>query len=183
MAQSATQSSTLNNGDASRLTDGNKNPYFGNNSCSETDVANDVSWEVQLQDTIYITSVSITTRADPYWPYSDYFEIKLKDETANEYPSPCASGMLSNNGETMTYGCHTPYQGKGIRIVLPGIGKRLSLCEVEVHGRESAFFDNEGMARYCIFCYVFASFNCPKADVTRNGFLKTIFCATVVSFL
>ena len=37
---------------------------------------------------------------------------------------------------------------------------------------------------HVILWYVFAtSFNCPKADVTRNEILKTIFCATVVSFL
>ena len=93
--------------------------------------------------------MTITTRADPYWMYSDYFEIKLKNETS-EFPSPCATGILANNGEAKMYACHTPYQVTAIRIVLPGIEKRLSLCEVEVHGREFEFFENEGMELRCL---------------------------------
>ena len=61
-----------------------------------------------------------------------------------EIPSPCTSSFLSNNGETTTYACDAPSAGTGIKIVLPGTGKRLSLCEVQVHGRELEFMDNEG---------------------------------------
>ena len=149
MGGTASQTSTSNNGDASRLTDGNTNPHFGNNSCSETAVGDDVTWQVQFQDKIYITSVTITSRADPYWPYSDYFEIKLKKDAVELAPL-CTSGVLSNNGETKTYPCHSPCEVTEIKIVLPGVGKRLSLCEVQVHGRESEFFDKEGIVIYIV---------------------------------
>ena len=144
MGRTASQSSTSKSGDASRLTDGNSNPYFGNNSCSETELGDDVYWEVQFQDEIYITSATITSRADPYWPYSDYFEIKLKKDTV-ELTTLCTAGVLSSNGETKNYLCQSPQEVTGVKIVLPGVQKRLSLCEVKVHGREMEFFDHEGV--------------------------------------
>ena len=101
-------------------------------------------WEVQFQDEIYITSATITTRADPYWPYSDYFEIKLRKDTV-ELTTLCTAGVLSSNGETNNYPCQSPQEVTGVKIVLPGVRKRLSLCEVKVHGREMEFFDHEGV--------------------------------------
>ncbi|XP_028393247.1 uncharacterized protein LOC114517662 [Dendronephthya gigantea] len=132
LSGTASQSSVYNNGQPARLIDGDTNPYFGNNSCSETNVGDNSWWEVQLQNSIYITSVTITSRADPYWPYSDFFQI-----------DPCTSGILANDGGTKTYPCQEPYPTTTVKIVLPGTGKRLSLCEVQVHGREMEFFDKE----------------------------------------
>ncbi|CAB4026169.1 Hypothetical predicted protein, partial [Paramuricea clavata] len=134
----ATQSSTSNNGAAGRLVDGNRNPYFGNDSCSETAVGSS-SWEVNLGTTIYVTSVTITTRADDYWREVNKFSITVLNGGEN---SLCASGMFQHDGGTTTYVCEKVGKGTLVRIAVSGNGQ-LSLCEVEVHGHPMDFYENK----------------------------------------
>ncbi|XP_028409028.1 uncharacterized protein LOC114531613 isoform X2 [Dendronephthya gigantea] len=135
----ATQSSTSNNGVASRLVDGNRNPYFGNNSCSETNTHNDVFWKVDLGTEVYVTSVTITTRADDYWLAKNNFSIQVLDASGTRL---CASGLFAHNGESTTYACENVGKSSVVKIILDGNKKQLSLCEVEVYGYPSNFYEN-----------------------------------------
>lgn len=122
--------------------DGNPNPYFGNDSCSETD-AGSSWWEVDLGTEFYVTSVTITTRADDYWREANMFSIMVES-------SLCASDMFEHNGETTTYVCEKVEKGMHVRITVTGTTTRLSLCEVEVHGYPLNFYENEGKGRIFI---------------------------------
>jgi hypothetical protein len=119
--------------------DGNRNPYFGNDSCSETALGSS-SWEVDLGTTIYVTSVTITTRADDYWRELNKFSITVLNGVEN---SLCASGMFQHDGETTTYVCEKVGKGTLVRIAVNG-NRQLSLCEVEVHGHPIDFYENKG---------------------------------------
>ena len=141
LKKGATQSSTSNNAVAGRLVDGNRNPYFGNNSCSETNSDGGLSWEVDLGTDVYVTSVTITTRADDYWLERNNFFIKVLDTSGDRL---CASGWLVHNGETTTYACENVGKSRRVKITVPGNDRKLSLCEVEVHGHPSNFYDNIG---------------------------------------
>lgn len=122
--------------------DGNHNPYFANESCSETE-AGSSSWEVDLGAKFYVTSVTVTTRADDYWREVNMFSITVAT-------SLCASGMFVHNGETTTYVCEKVDQGTHVRITVSGTATRLSLCEVEVHGYPFNFYENAGKGRIFI---------------------------------
>lgn len=98
-------------------------------------------WKVDLETQIYITSVTITARADEHWMQSDFFQILVQLISATW---KCSDGFLPNKGETRTIVCSPPRKGDGIKILVPGSNKRLSLCEVEVHGRLLDFYDREG---------------------------------------
>ena len=141
----ASQNSISNNGIANRLVDGNRDPYFGNNSCSETETATDGSyWEVDLGTEIYVTSVTITTRADDYWREGNRFSITVGNVL-------CASGQFVHDGKTTTYVCEKVEKDTHVRIDVLGLGK-LSLCEVEVHGHPLNFYENTGKNTTTFHC-------------------------------
>ena len=137
----ATQSTTSNNGEAARVVDGNRNPYFGNNSCSETTAITGPSWEVELETEIYVTSVTITTRVDDYWRERNRFSITVLNNVENAL---CARSIQVHNGETTTYVCEKVGKGTHVRIHVVGSTRRLSLCEVEVHGHPLTFYEDKG---------------------------------------
>ena len=71
---------------AGRLVDGNHSPNFENDNCSETEACNS-SWEVHLGAKLYVTLVTITTRADYCWREVNMFPITVENLL-------CVSGML-----------------------------------------------------------------------------------------
>ena len=128
--------------------DGNRNAYFGNNSCSETDFGLS-SWSVDLGTEIYVTSVTITTRADAYWREKNRFSITVM--TGGEETS-CASGFFKHDGGSSTYACEVVKKGTNVKIQQSQVYTKLSLCEVEVHGHPPNFYENEG--KTCVgFCF------------------------------
>ena len=91
----------------------------------------------------YVTSVTITTRADDYWREVNMFSITVEN-------SLCASGMFVHDGQTTTYLCEKVEKGMRVQITVTGTETRLSLCEVEVHGYPFNFYENEGKDRIFI---------------------------------
>ena len=134
------QTSTRGNAVASRGVDGNSNPYFGNASCSETNAGDNLVWQVNLEEEIFMTSVTITTRADQYWSSSDFFLIYgLLGNTEWK----CAEGFFPNTGESISVPCYMPKKSNFVQVRLLKPGGILSLCEVEVHGWKFNQYENE----------------------------------------
>ena len=98
---------------------------------------------------IYVTSVTITARADDYWNQPDYFKVLLSKDGANW--KSCTEGYFPNKGETVTIACYLVMQASRVKIQVPGTESRLSLCEVEVHGRPLDFHDHEGKQSFFSF--------------------------------
>jgi hypothetical protein len=119
--------------------DGNRNAYFGNDSCSETGLGSP-SWTVDLGPEIYVTSVTITTRADGYWRGKNNVNIIVMNGAEETL---CASDFLMHDGATTTYGCEMVKKGTRVKIQNGG-QRRMSLCEVEVHGYPFDFYEYEG---------------------------------------
>lgn len=90
-----------------------------------------------------MTSVTITTRVDPYWSSLDFYYVYGISNSVNW---TCAERFLPNNGESVTLECDMPKKAYYVEIRLQKPGGKLSLCEVEVHGRKFDYYENEGNA-------------------------------------
>ncbi len=91
---------------------------------------------------MYFTSLTITTRADPYWSSSDFYKI-WGFHGSQEWK--CAEGFIPNTGESILMSCYMPKKTTKVIIRLFKPGGTLSLCEVEVHGWKLNQYENEGM--------------------------------------
>jgi hypothetical protein len=78
----AQQSTTANEGFASRAVDGNKNRNYKNNSCTHTYEETTPWWRVDLEQRIAVTQVKIVNR-DQLGERLSGFEIRIGDSLEN----------------------------------------------------------------------------------------------------
>ncbi|XP_054457954.1 uncharacterized protein LOC129093858 [Anoplopoma fimbria] len=134
----AAQSSTLPSGEASKAIDGRRNSFYSNGFCSHT--AEDETnpwWRVDLGRTYVVTSIKVTNRGDCCAERLDGAEIRIGnslENNGNNNPR-CASISHIKAGKTNTYRCDGgSMDGRFVNVIIPGEGKTLTLCEVEVYG-------------------------------------------------
>lgn len=135
------QSSTLWNGESGRAVDGNRNGIFRMKSCTHTGSnprwqnTPNPWWAVDLGASKMISAVRITTRSDCCHDRLNGFEIRIgniKPKGRGDQNSICQSDLNIRRGETYQFSC--PMKGRYVSIRIPGHGKILTLCEVEVLG-------------------------------------------------
>lgn len=118
--------------------DGNRDSTHTHGSCTHTAGQTNPWWRVDLLDVYTISSVIITNRGD------------CCAERINEAEVHIALSLPENGGETQVVGTiyeipagesytlsFDPVEGRYVTVLLPGSGKVLSLCEVEVYGYRS----------------------------------------------
>ncbi|KAI3376244.1 hypothetical protein L3Q82_016753, partial [Scortum barcoo] len=138
----ATQSSTLSFATASKAIDGMRNSYYSDGFCSHTaENKTNPWWRVDLGRTHIITSVKVTNRGDCCAERLDGAEIRIGnslDNNGNSNPR-CASISHISAGKTYTYYCEGgSIEGRFVNVIIPGKGRTLSLCEVEVYAAPAA---------------------------------------------
>ncbi|XP_052458918.1 fucolectin-like [Carassius gibelio] len=131
----AVQSSLLEYFRADRAVDGIKYAPGTASFCTHTQSQTDPWWRLDLLDNYYISSVTITGRADCCSQRLNGAEIHIGnslEENGNNNPI-CAVIANISLGVSYSYAC-PDMEGRYVNIVIPGDGKILTLCEVEVYG-------------------------------------------------
>lgn len=119
-------------GSAYNAIDGNHATRFRDGSCTHTKATTDPWWSVDLLKVHVVTSVSITNRRDCCSDRLDGLQIHVGNSSSKyrkvgEIPEAGAA-------ERITLNFTDAAEGRFVTVVLPGRGKILTLCEVEVYG-------------------------------------------------
>jgi len=149
----ATQSSRFQGGGevfaaADNAIDGNRESSFSSGSCSCTNKQTNPWWRVDLLDSYVITAIVITNRGDCCPERINGAEIHIGNslQLVSSYygvANPVA-GVIPNIpvGRPYTLRVAKHVEGRYVTVVLPGSGKILTLCEVEVYGYRAPTGEN-----------------------------------------
>ena len=83
----------------------------------------------------FIRKLIITNRSDCCWKRLSNFEIRIGlslDNNGNSNPL-CGKNHSLQKGETKSIVCPNPMLGRYVNIIIPGVHRVLTLCEVEVY--------------------------------------------------
>uniref|UniRef100_A0A3Q2EDH2 Si:ch211-215k15.4 n=1 Tax=Cyprinodon variegatus TaxID=28743 RepID=A0A3Q2EDH2_CYPVA len=145
----ATQSSQLkgdNHGyvGAYNAIDGNRNSDLKKGSCTHTDAENNPWWRVDLLDSYIVTEVIITNRGDCCEDRIDGAEIRIgKSSQDHGFANPVVATISTiAAGSSYTINMTNHVEGRYVMVILPGLNKYLTLCEVEVYGYRSPTEEN-----------------------------------------
>ncbi|XP_067093908.1 fucolectin-1-like [Osmerus mordax] len=139
----ATQSFIHDIGHASNAIDGNRNSQYEAGSCSHTTTQAYPWWRVDLLDTYIVTSVTITNR-NTFHERINGAEIRIGNHIENDGIDNLLAGVIHfiPAGRSLTLRWDKGIEGRYVTVVLPGTGKNLTLCEVEVYGYLAPTGDN-----------------------------------------
>ena len=135
-----TQSSTYVTWDSSKAVDGDTNTNWNGLSCTHTSfyvVDNNPWWRVDLERTRSVMSVKIWNRGDCCSDRLEGFEVWIGDD-ASSYSANLRCSTGGTAPLTSPYEVRVDCIGTGryLFVALPGSNKILTLCEVEVYGRQ-----------------------------------------------
>ncbi|XP_043085104.1 uncharacterized protein LOC122331664 [Puntigrus tetrazona] len=129
--QSSTNASLI----AEKAIDGNRGLQQLYTGCSSTLNETDPWWRLDLHDVYRVSNVIVTNRKDCCAELINGAEIRIGnslDNNGNNNPI-CAVIPAIPAGESYNYSCDG-LDGRYVNIHIPGDGKILLLCEVEVYG-------------------------------------------------
>ncbi|KAL1272083.1 hypothetical protein QQF64_031099 [Cirrhinus molitorella] len=132
LSGNAAQSSVFEYWRADRAIDGKKYAPGAASFCTHSKRETNPWWRLDLLDTYYIITVTITNRADCCPARLDGAEIRIGNSLENNGNSNpiCAVVTSIPAGASYSYAC-LDMEGRYVNIVIPG-DKILTLCEVEV---------------------------------------------------
>lgn len=175
------QLSTFHDAVSSRAVDGVENADFRGGSCTRTGFNSRFHysfspwWAVDLKQAKKVTGVRITTRSDCCHTRLRNFEIRLgntkPDGTGNQN-KVCATGSTIPQGKTYQFECKG--RGRYVSVGIPGRRAILTLCEVEVLGKSTAFAHTKPftnlhlLAEYCLIYVLHNFFSCKTLCVCYN---------------
>uniref|UniRef100_A0A672HW35 Si:ch211-215k15.4 n=1 Tax=Salarias fasciatus TaxID=181472 RepID=A0A672HW35_SALFA len=133
----ATQSSRYNHalGAAYNAIDGNRNAAWVAGSCSHSNTATNPWWRVDLLESYIVTSISITN-LDVLAERLDGAEIHIGNSLQeNGAANPVVAAITHiPAGRTLKITFTKHVEGRYVTVVLPGQGRVLVFCELEVYG-------------------------------------------------
>ncbi|KAF3839211.1 hypothetical protein F7725_017928 [Dissostichus mawsoni] len=135
----ATQSNRLEHafGSASSAIDGNRENKFHSGSCSHTDAESNPWWRVDLLEPYVVTSVIISNRADCCSERLVGAQVHIGNSLDNNGATN-PGGTITTAGALHTMTFTDRVEGRYVTVRIPGDGKVLTLCEVEVYGENLA---------------------------------------------
>ena len=127
--------STFGAWDSSKAVDANTNSL--ENACTHTNPENNPWWIVDLERTQSVMSVKIWNRRDCCSDRLEGFEVWIGDD-ASSYSANLRCSTGGTAPLTSPYEVRVDCIGTGryLFVALPGSNKILTLCEVEVYGRQ-----------------------------------------------
>ncbi|XP_040020954.2 uncharacterized protein LOC120810467 [Gasterosteus aculeatus] len=138
MRGKASQSSRIDSGFSAAYNsiDGNRNPHFKSGSCSHTMQQTNPWWRVDLLHPYMVTSIIISNRADCCKERLNGAKVHVGNSLDdNGAANPVVATVdRTDQGSTITLTLNKHVEGRYVTVVLPGSGKILTLCEVEVYG-------------------------------------------------
>ncbi|XP_034089821.1 fucolectin-5-like [Gymnodraco acuticeps] len=140
----ATQSDRYKNvfGSAFSAIDGNRDNHFHSGSCSHTDAESNPWWRVDLLEPYVVTSVIISNRLDCCSERLDGAQIHIGNSLDNNGTSNPVVGTISTIEALYTLTFTDRVEGRYVTVHIPGDGKFLTLCEVEVYGYHAPTEEN-----------------------------------------
>ncbi|XP_027139397.1 fucolectin-1-like [Larimichthys crocea] len=142
----ATQSNRYEHsfGAAYSAIDGNRESHFHAGSCTHTDQRNGPWWRVDLLDSYIVTSITIVNRGDCCQHRINGLKIHIGNSLENNGVKNPMVGKIVDIGddETFTKTFTDRVEGRYVTLLLPGSGKFLTLCEVEVYGYRAPTGEN-----------------------------------------
>ncbi|XP_077432882.1 fucolectin-like [Vanacampus margaritifer] len=138
----ACQSSRYGNGSPQRAIDGSRASNWAHKSCTHTKKQMKPWWRLDLQKMYKIDIVTITNRRDCCHNRINGAEIRIGDSLRDNGNANPRCTVISSipAGHTKSFGCNG-MKGRFINIVIPTRKEYLTLCEVEVQGKEAANYD------------------------------------------
>ncbi|XP_033991457.1 LOW QUALITY PROTEIN: adhesion G-protein coupled receptor G1-like [Trematomus bernacchii] len=134
-----TQSSVWSKGVPERAIDGNRASKYGKESCTHTLKKKKPWWRLDLLKRYKINNVTITNRGDPCCHGRiNGAEIRVGNSLYDKGNANPICAVISSiaAGSSTTFVCNG-MEGQYVNIVIPGVRKILTLCEVEVTGQPS----------------------------------------------
>ncbi|XP_038586833.1 uncharacterized protein LOC119911929 [Micropterus salmoides] len=112
--------------------DSGKDPQ---STCASVPLQDNPWWQLDLRSIYKITAVSVTSISDCCSEELDGAEIRigLKNDTSNQR---CAIISIATGQSKYNYQCGI-MEGRFVHVVLPGLQKNLTLCEVQVYVLDS----------------------------------------------
>ncbi|XP_026226612.1 fucolectin-1-like [Anabas testudineus] len=142
----ATQSQRLGHilGAAYNAIDGNRNSDFGAGSCTHTTEQTNPWWRVDLLESYIVTSVIITNRGDCCAERFNGAEVHIGDSLLDNGAANPVVGVIPSipAGRSLTLTFTRLVKGRYVTVVLPGLNRVLTLCEVEVYGYRAPTGEN-----------------------------------------
>eukprot|EP00117_Sycon_ciliatum_P018516 scpid5534/ scgid17091/ Fucolectin-1 len=139
LGQPTSQSTTGWQGYSDQGVDGDRESVYNARSCTHTVSETNPWWRVDLGMQRRVGVVRVTNRGDCCTTRLNGFEVRIGDDWQSGY-AVCNSGDNEKTvpgGETMEFWCGNVLKDKAVSqyvwIVIPGSGKVLTLCEVEVY--------------------------------------------------
>ncbi|KAK7885960.1 hypothetical protein WMY93_025581 [Mugilogobius chulae] len=134
----ATQSDRYDSdfGAAYNAIDGNRESDYAAGSCAVTEQQTNPWWRVDLLNTYIVTSITVTNRRDCCPERLDGAEIHVGSSLINNGDDNPVVAVLPHipAGRSLTINFSSRVQGRYVSVVLPGTGRLLTICEVEVYG-------------------------------------------------
>ncbi|CAK6978250.1 fucolectin-7-like [Scomber scombrus] len=123
-------------GAASNAIDGNRESFYRAGSCTHTVEQTNPWWRVDLLESYVVTSVVITNRGDCCAERINGAEIHIGNSLQNNGVANPVVGVIPSIplGRPYTVTVTKRVEGRYVTVVLPGSGRLLTLCEVEVYG-------------------------------------------------
>uniref|UniRef100_A0A3Q1F1G8 Si:ch211-215k15.4 n=1 Tax=Acanthochromis polyacanthus TaxID=80966 RepID=A0A3Q1F1G8_9TELE len=121
---------------ASNAIDGNRDATYSHGSCTHTVESNNPWWRVDLLESYIITSVIITNRGDCCEHRINGLRIHIGNSLTNNGLDNTKAGTIAvaDAGQSVTVNFSNRVEGRYVTLALSGIGRYLTLCEVEVYG-------------------------------------------------
>ncbi|XP_073692868.1 uncharacterized protein [Garra rufa] len=135
-----TQSSTSEDWIAEKAIDGNRGLQRLGTGCSSTLTETNPWWRLDLTHTYSIIQVVVTNRNDCCVEQINGAEIRIGNSLENNGNNNplCAVIPAIPGGDSYSYSCGG-MDGRYINLIIPGLMKKLTLCEVEVFGEGPVF--------------------------------------------
>ncbi|KAL3059622.1 hypothetical protein OYC64_014261 [Pagothenia borchgrevinki] len=140
----ATQSNRYEHafGSAISAIDGNRDNKFFSGSCTHTDAESNPWWRVDLLEPYIVTSVIISNRGDNYSERLNGAQVHIGNSLVDNGAINPVVGTISTIEALYTMTFTHRVEGRYVTVRIPGNGKILTLCEVEVYGYHAPTEDN-----------------------------------------
>ncbi|XP_034001616.1 fucolectin-4-like [Trematomus bernacchii] len=140
----ATQSNRLESifGSAINAIDGNNDNKFDSGSCTHTDAESNPWWRVDLLEPYIVTSVIISNRGDCCSDRLQGAQVHIGNSLVDNGAANPVVGTISTVEALYTLTFTDRVEGRYVTVRIPGNGKILSLCEVEVYGYHAPTEEN-----------------------------------------
>ncbi|KAI8512312.1 hypothetical protein Bbelb_089510 [Branchiostoma belcheri] len=127
------QSNVAHNGFATRATDGCRDPNWGSQCCTHTNCETNPWLQVDLGTSVRVQWVVIMNRADCCRERLTPFNVHIGNNARVEYNPRCGGHHTIPAGKNKDAINCNGMTGRYVGIRLPGYGRVLTVCEIEVY--------------------------------------------------